>query len=169
MEEKIMKKTLSLILAAACLGMALTGCTSKEDAKKLAEYKNEMETFFTTVEDVDSKIKDIDPNSADAMDQLYEQFDVLEAEFSKMAALEVPTEGVPETFAYIEALADDASNYMVQANEYLKQSFDESSYNENTLNGSLECFNRANKRVGYIVDLLHGNLPQDENISYSSN
>ena len=83
-----------------------------------------------------------------------------------MAELSVPTKDVPETFAYISDLADEASSYMTQANEYLKQSFDDSSYNENTLKAALECYNRANKRAVYIVSLLNGELPKDENISY---
>jgi len=163
-----MKRIFSVIIVSTLLCFGLTGCASSESDKKLEEYKTSMETFFTNLEEIDGKINEIDPNSQDAMDQLFTQFDVLQNEFSTMAALEVPTEGAPDTFAYIESLADDAASYMVQANEYMHQAFDESSYNENTLNGALECYSRANKRVLYIVDLLHGEYPQGDNISYSN-
>ena len=159
------KHVLSAVLLLS-LSMTLTACSATGAGKEVSDYKKSVETFYDTLVEIDGEINEIDPSSQEAIDKLFEEFDKLEANYSQMAELKVPTKDVPETFAYISDLADEASTYMTQANEYLKQSFDDSSYNENTLKAALECYNRANKRANYIVSLLNGELPKDENISY---
>lgn len=161
-----MRKRILCAALVLSLSMGLTACSGAGAGKEVSEYKKDVETFYNTLVDVDKEINDIDPSSQEAMDKLFEEFDKLQSSYSQMAELTVPTKDVPEAFAYISDLADEASSYMTQANEYLKQSFDDSSYNENTLKAALECYNRANKRAVYIVSLLNGELPKDENISY---
>lgn len=163
-----MKRIISLLVSTTLMIMCLAGCGKTIDNTELEAYKTSMESFFSSLEKANADINAIDPTDQDAISTLFEQFDSMEKEFNKMAELKVPTENVPETFAYIEALADDAAKYMTDANTYFKQSFDGTSYNENTLKPALECYSRANKRVLYIVDLLHGQLPQDDNITYTN-
>lgn len=163
-----MKKIVSLLITASLILMCLAGCGKAVDNTELEAYKTSMESFFTALEKANTDINAIDATDQDAINSLFEQFDILEKEFNKMAELKVPTENVPDTFVYIEALADEAAKYMTDANNYLKQSFDGSSYNENTVKPALECYQRANKRVLYIIDLLHGELPKDDNISYTN-
>ena len=162
-----MKKIAAIFLSLTTCLTLMAGCGSSEENKELSEYKDSMESFFSTLEEIDTEINEIDPEADDSLESLYTEFDKLIETYSDLAALTAPTEGAPETFAYIDDLADQAYDYMVQADDYLNQSFDESSYNETTLNAALECYDRANKRVGYIIDLLHGELPQDETITYN--
>lgn len=161
-----MKKRIFLLILAV-FSFSLCACSNSEETKALNNYKNEMEAFFTDLEGINSSIEEINVEADDAMNILFDNFDSLEKSFINMAALEVPTKGAPETFSYIEELADEASEYMIQANDYMHQSFSDSSYNEYTLEGAMECYKRANKRVLYIIDLLHGEYPKDENISYN--
>jgi len=160
------KHTLCAALLVLTLSFGLTACSASGAGKEVSEYKKSVETFYDTLVDIDSEINEIDASSQEAIDKLFEEFDKLQTNYATMAELNVPTKNVPDTFAYIPDLADEASTYMAQANDYLKQSFSDSSYNENTLKAALECYNRANKRALYIVSLLNGNLPKDENISY---
>lgn len=162
-----MKKNTILGLGLSVMIFGLTACGNSESTAEIEEYKTSMESFFDSLEEIDTNIKDIDPSADDALDQLYTQFDGLKEQYEALASLTAPTEGVPETFAYIDSLADEAYDYMVQADDYLNQAFEDSYYNENTLTAALECYNRANKRVLYIVDLLHGEYPQGDNISYN--
>lgn len=161
-----MKNKIALLLSVVCV-LSLCACSNSDEAKALKKYKSDMEAFFTDLEGINSSIEEINVDADDAMNILFDNFDSLEKSYINMAALEVPTKGAPETFAYIEELADEASEYMIQANDYMHQSFSDSSYNEYTLEGAMECYKRANKRILYIIDLLHGEYPKDENISYN--
>ena len=97
------------------------------------------------------------------MNQLFEQFDLLENEFKKLSEIHVPKD-----FENNESLAQQASEYMTQANDYLHKAFSETSYNENVLEAAMECYNRANKRVQFIISILHGELPTDDTVTYVS-
>ena len=116
-----MKKHIIRASVIAVLCVSLIGCGAPKNTKEIADYKEAMELFFENMETINEEINAIDPESQDALDSLYKEFDKLEKQFSIMASLDVPTENVPETFKYIEALADEASAYMVQSNEYLKE------------------------------------------------
>ena len=54
---------------------------------------------------------------------------------------------------------------MAQANQYFHDSFTDTSYNEYTLEAAMECYKRANKRLGYMIDILHGKIPDDDSIT----
>lgn len=143
---------------------SLTACGKKaNNNEELKLYKASMETFFSNIEKIDYTIKTIDPDCDDnsSIDSLFEQLDLLEKEFKYLSEI-----SVPDDFSYNESLADEAYDYMVQANDYYHQSFTESSFNPYTLEAADECYKRANKRVQYIINILHGELPQDENVSY---
>lgn len=142
---------------------SLCGCGSKNKENiELQKYKDSMVSIFNDLEKSNSDINKIDPNASDSMEKLYEQFDILETKFKTLSEIEVP-----EEFKYNETLANEAYEYMVQANDYLHQSFTDTSVNQGTLDASIECYKRANKRVQYIINIIHGELPKDENITYN--
>lgn len=160
-----MRKKIASLLIMSCMVFSLTGCGNSKEATELNNYKDSMETFFGNLETIDSQINSIDPEASDAMELLYESFADLESAYYDMSELTVPTEGAPDTFVYIEPLADEAYEYMLQASDYMHDAYSDSSYNENVLEAAMECYKRASKRVLYIIDLLHGQIPSDENIS----
>lgn len=121
-----------------------------------------MTTFFEELEKIDADINTIDPADQDSIDQLFKQFDALEAQFKKLSEIDVPDEYISN-----KALGQQAYEYMVQANEYLHQSFTDTSYNQNVLDAALECYRRANKRVQFIITILHGEIPQDDGVTVS--
>lgn len=164
-----MKKRLLIAVVLVCSFAFLTGCGKKvNNSKELETYKASMENFFKAMEKENNTINSIDPESQNSMTDLLKEFDHMETFFKQLSELTVPTENVPETFVYIPDLAIQASDYMTQANDYMHQAFSESSYNENTFEVAMECYKRANKRIGYIITLLNGEYPQDETITYNN-
>lgn len=157
------KRFMSLILLLSLTVFSVSCGKKDNDNVELKAYKESMESFFSNVEKIDYSIKTIDPDCDDSssIESLFEQLDLLEAEFKVLSEV-----SVPEQFAYNESLADEAYDYMVQANDYYHQSFSETSFNPYTLEAADECYKRANKRVQYIINILHGELPKDDNISY---
>ncbi len=149
-----MKKTLCLILAAVLTFGLMTGCGSKKDTAALKAYEKSMSSVFTDFERINNDIKDIDPDNQTSMNELYACFDDLDAEFKHMAELKVPTDLV--YYESIKALAQEGSDYMSQANEYMHQAFSETDYRENVVEAAMECYRRANKRLQYIISLIHG-------------
>lgn len=161
-----MRKFIKIFAVLALTMCFLSGCGAKGSTALVNEYKTSMEKFFDGLKTVDADINKINPDDQDAINKLFEQFDTMDKAYASMAELTVPTDGVPETFAYIPELSKSASEYMTQANGYLHDSFAESSYNEHTLEAAMECYKRANKRVQFIITLLHGEYPKDESISF---
>ncbi len=152
-----MKKKILLLLLASGFILSVTGCG--ED-KELTRYKNEMDDFFTEVEIIHNRMNTIDPDSEEALDDLFECLDDLQLEFAAMANLDVP-----EDFASVEELADEASENMTLAAENYKNAYSKDSYNEYTAATAEEYYKRANKRLQYIIDILHGEIPQGEGVT----
>lgn len=151
-----MKKNLITLLLATCLTLSVTGCG--ED-KELTKYKEQMDSFFTEVEVIHNKMNNIDPESETALDELFDCLDDLDAEFVSMAALEVPDE-----FSSLESLADEASENMSLAVENYHNAYSTDSYNEYTAATADEYYSRANKRLQYMIDILHGKMPEGDGV-----
>lgn len=151
-----MKKKLITILLSTCLLLAFTGCSNNKDLEK---YKTQMDNFFSEVETIHNTMNSIDPESETALDELFECLDDLDLLFASMAELEVPSD-----FSNVEKLADEASENMSLAVENYHNAYSTDSYNEYTAGTADEYYSRANKRLQYIIDILHGELPEGDDI-----
>lgn len=157
-----MKKKICYFLFVVLI-LSMTGCGKKgSSTSELKTYKESMEKFCDNLVIIDGEIKGINPDDQNSIDQLFDEFNKLEEEFKTLSEMKIP-----EEYKITSTLATEAYDYMVQANDYMHQSFSETSYNPYTLEASMECYNRANKRVQYIISILHGQLPQDDNITYN--
>lgn len=134
----------------------MTGCG--ED-KELTKYKTQMESFFQEVETIHNSMNGIDPDSDNALDELFNCLDDLDTLFADMAAIDVP-----ESFSNIEELADEASENMTLAVENYHNAYSKDSYNEYTASTANEYYQRANKRIHYIIDILHGEIPEGDDV-----
>ena len=152
-----MKKRLLITLLTLCFALFITGCG--ED-KELTKYKNDMDKFFSNVEIIHNKMNSIDYNGENALDELFTCLNDLDKEFKTMAALQVPSE-----FASIETLADEASENMTLAVSNFQNAYSKDSYNEYTAATAFEYYERANKRFQYMIDILHGKMPEGENVT----
>lgn len=158
-----MKNKVSSMLCTVLLASLLVACGSSvsTDTPAASQYKNQLNNFFDSVTTIDKEINELDPEDADSVSELFVYLNELEEQFKYFADINVPSE-----YKATESLADEAYDYMVQANDYFEMSFADGAYNEYTYAAGMECYRRANKRVQYIISIIHGQLPEDDNISF---
>ncbi len=154
-----MFKKILTVMTGVILAVSLAACA--DSAEDYSEYKKEMSNFFESVNTLNEEMNALNPDDAEAVSKLFEYLDQVEEQFKYFSEIEVPSQ-----YKVTESLADEAYDYMKEANEYFRQSFSENSYNEYTLEAAMECYSRANKRMQYVIDIIHGKLPEDENISF---
>ena len=103
---------------------------------KLTQFKGEIDAFCTEISDIDTAINNVD------------------------AELDFPTE-----FDYLESLADEASAYMTQAVESYHEAYSNGGYNQLTADYAKENYARAYKRIQIIITFLHGEQPENVNLT----
>lgn len=150
----------TLLLATA---MTFTCACAQETVTSVSgnTYEEQMSSFFDNLVTLNDEINALDPDDADSVDTLFSYLSEMEEQYKELSEIEVP-----EEYIATESLADEAYTYMQKANEYFTAAFDEEgTYNQSTYDAAIECYNRANKRVQYIIDLIHGELPDDANVT----
>ncbi len=147
---KYIKRYLLLIIL---LMASISGCGTD---KELEAYKTDMETFYKDISEYDAVINSIDVASETAVTELLSALDGLQECFTWMAALPVP-----ETFEAIEPLAQQAGEYMEKAVSLFHQAYESDPFNNAAAQAAHEYYERANKRAVYILAILHGELPLD--------
>ncbi len=152
-----MKKRIITLLLATCFALSITGCGENKD---LTKYKDEMDKFFADVEVIHNRMNKLDENNENSLDELFACLDDLDNEFKAMAQIEVPDE-----FSSIENLADEASENMTLAVEKYHEAYSKDSYNEYTAATADEYYARANKRLQYMIDILHGKMPEGDDVT----
>jgi len=156
-------KRIPLLFLSALL---LTGCAQKEDTEMLA-FKDEINEFCDKIVEIDASINEITNESADgeglesAKRELLSCLDDLKDEFSVFASLDFP-----EEFDYLEAMSDEASEYMTEAVNYYHTIYEhQEKYNESMEEYANENYARAYKRIKVIVSLFRGETPDEEGLT----
>ena len=152
---KIRKSLLAAIMLSTLF--FTTGCG--EDPE-LTKFRNSFEEFCTDVAEIDSSINNIDANAETAPTELLALLDQLEVEFQELAALDVP-----EEFEYLTDLADEASENMSLAVENYHTAFESEIHDTYAADIASQYYERAYKRIQYMITFLHGEIPEDENVS----
>lgn len=152
-----MKKKLALLTAALITTSMLTAC-GQDPA--ITEFKNEIDSFCTTISEIDTSINNIDAESENATSELLRYLDDLDTSFQDFAALDFP-----EEFDYLESLADESGSYMAEAVKSYHEVYSAESYNESTAKYAKENYSRAYKRIQIIITFLHGEEPQDVDLT----
>lgn len=145
-----------LLFTALMTAFFLGGCG--KDAE-LEEYKENMTAFTENVTDIKLRMEEIDTSSEDAVSNLLGCLDELQVQFENLAQMEVP-----QKFASVESLADEASAYMTEAVTLYHDVFEAEEYDEATAGVAVQNYDRAMTRLSYISTLLQGELPEGENI-----
>ncbi|MCR4595510.1 MAG: hypothetical protein K5673_01880 [Lachnospiraceae bacterium] len=153
MSKHSIKRFYLTMTVALMLSWVLSGC-GKDTA--LEEYKESMETYYDQVAEIDAGINSIDPQSDIDGAQLLGYLDRLDTITSDMAQLQVP-----EQFQIVESLAIEASDNMSKSVILYHQLYDSPEYNEDVASGAYEYYERANLRIRYIREILHGEMPED--------
>lgn len=153
MNSKVLKNVFIIIVF--CL--ILCGCGKD---KELEAYQTQMSDFFDQIAELDAGMNAIDANAEDAASRLLSYLDEAEAAFEHLADMEVPKE-----FSSVESLADEAAENMTQAVSYYHQLYESESYDSNVAQMANEYYKRANIRLQYIISILHGEMPEGDNVT----
>lgn len=156
------RQALPVILSFLLAAFILTGCGS-DAADELSTYQASMETFCDNISYLNDEINSLDGTGDTDVETLLEHLDTLDEQFAQMAQLTVP-----DKFATIDHLADEASENMNMAVTYYHQAYDSGTYNPNYGDAAYEYYTRANVRLGYILQILHGEEILDDNVRYIS-
>ncbi len=155
------KNAIILLFLLITAVFSLTGCGSKEETDKLSTYRTSMETFCENISYINDEINALDGTGESDVNDLLEHLDTLDDQFAQMADLEVPDE-----FAAVEDLADEASENMNMAVSYYHQAYEADVFNQNYADAAYEYYTRANVRLGYILQILHGEEVVGDNVKY---
>ncbi len=139
----------------ACIVLSSCGENSA-----LTQFRKSMDDFCTKISEIDTSINNIDAESEQAADELLTYLDDLDIVFQSFARLDFP-----EEFNYLENLADESSEYMTEAVKSYHDAFGNGTYNESTAEYARENYSRAYKRVQIIISFLHGEEPQDPDLT----
>lgn len=156
-------KKLTMLLVLGTLCITLSGCGESKTSNELKEYRTQMETILGNISEINSNMNDIDESSEAAVEELLSYLDSLEGEFASMAELTAPSQ-----FSSIDELADQAYDNMVTTNEMYHEAFSNSSYNEYVAEAALEYYERVNKRLQIIIQLLHGETPEGDGVTVTT-
>jgi len=149
-----------IFITAVLVALALSGCGESKESAALKQYHSDMETVLQNISDINTAMNSIDAQSETATDELLSCFDSLEAEFSTMAGLTAPNQ-----FSSIDELADEAMENMISANEMYHEAFSNGSYNEYIAEAADEYYARVNKRLRFIIQILHGETPEGDGVT----
>ena len=152
-----MKKKIRMLLAAVSTILLLTACG--EDPE-LTRFHKSIDDFCTKVSEIDTEINSIDASSDDAVEELLGYLDELNLVFGSFAKLDFP-----EEFDYLEDTAIAAGEYMNTAVESFHDAYSNGSYNEYTAEYAQGNYNRAYKRIQMIISFLHGEIPEDVDLT----
>lgn len=157
-----MKSKIYTLCTALFAAVMLTACG--EDPA-LTQFRKSVDEFCTKVSEIDTSINSIDAQSEAASTELLSYLDDLDLVFQSFARLDFP-----EEFDYLEHLADESSEYMTEAVASYHDAYSNGSYNEYMADYAGENYARAYKRIQIIISFLHGEEPEDADltIEYSS-
>ncbi len=155
-----MKKRITAITMGVLTALSLTACGSDPE---LTKFKNEMDHFCTAISEIDTSINNLDAESETAINELLGYLNELDTEFQDFAELDFP-----EEFDYLESLADESSEYMTEAVKSYHDACSNNSYNEYTAQYAKENYARAYKRVQIIITFLHGEEPEDVDLTMTT-
>lgn len=155
-------KRIALIALSALL---LTGCApQKTDNNSI--FETDINTFCDNIVKIDASINQISNISADeeglaaAKADLLKCLDQLNDQFRMFAKMDFP-----EEYNYLEDMADEASEYMIEAVDTYHTMYEDDGYNVNLEEYADENYARAYKRVRIITALLRGETPNEEGLT----
>lgn len=151
-----MKNRFFKLIALSLVCFMFSGCG---DDPELSKFKNEIDSFCNEIVQIDHGINSIDATSEEAKDELLHYLNQADDSFRKLANL-----SLPEEFSYLEELTDSASEDMTQAVSLFEDAFSNNSFNEYTFDYATEYYKRAYTRLTYIISLLHGEIPDNDDI-----
>lgn len=140
------------------LCLFLSGCSMSKDPAT-AKFEKEMNDFCTTVQQIDTRMNAIEVGTDEqslqnAETKLFTCLAELSDAFKVLSNISFPAE-----YAYLEAIADEASAYMTEASALYRQAY-EKEYDAAKEAEADQKYAGAYKRVQIIVGVLQGKSPE---------
>ena len=151
-----MKNKVRILITAVFTTILLTACGKDPE---LTQFRKNIDDFCNKISEIDQGMNDIDAEADGAVAEFLGYLDDLDLIFQSFAKLDFP-----EEFDYLEATADEASQYMTTAVESYHEAYSNGSYNEYTADYAYENYSRAYKRIQIIISFLHGETPDNVDI-----
>lgn len=152
-----MKNKVCVLFTAVLAAFLLSACGTDPE---LAQFHKSIDDFCTKVSEIDTAINGIDAESDQAVSELLSYLDELDLVFQSFATLDFP-----EEFDYLEDTAKEASQYMTTAVESYHDVYSNNSYDEATAEYAKGNYSRAYKRIQIIISFLHGETPEDVDLT----
>lgn len=143
------------IIAVILIVTLLCGCSSSPD-EVIAEYKENMQQFFNNVSELNTQINQIDTENYNFDTELTSLLDSLNSQFNSMSQFNVPQE-----FAGVKELSEDAAKNMNEAVRLYHLAFDYDSFDSDSEYTASQYYQKANKELKYIIRILHGEKYED--------
>ncbi len=153
-----MKNKLVLLLTTLSLSFSVFGCGVVENPEN-AKFESDLQAFCDDIAAIDANINNIDASSENADDELLEYLDQLDQSFKVLAEM-----SIPEEYAYLNELTDEASEYMSTAVESYHEAFAGDSYDANIADYAYQNYERAYKRVTVMLQLLRGETVTEDGV-----
>lgn len=152
-----LKNKVRILFAAVMSVLLFTACG--EDPE-LAQFQDSIDSFCTQISEIDTSINNIDAQSDQATVQLLSYLDELDLAFQDFAKIDFP-----EEFDYLETLADESGQYMTEAVSSYHDAYGVDFYDADAADYARENYSRAYKRVQIIITFLHGETPDDADLT----
>ena len=138
---------LNRVLCVLCLTVTVlfTGCTSKAVYE---DYHNEVNALYEKIVSTDAKINNIDTESEESVESMFESLESLRLSFSDFAAIDPP-----EEFADCQYLAENAAKYVEISEQYFHEALD-GEYDDTSFKNGIANYNEVVKCVNYMGDVL---------------
>ena len=144
------------------LSLLLCSCGNAGQAE-LLKYRESMEEFFGKAAEIGDRMDAIDTESEDYKEQLLTQLDRLQSALNEMAKAEVP-----EEFSTLDNLPEEAAENLKNACALYRQVLEAPEYDPLVADAAEQYYDRANLRIQYIIMILHGEKPEGEGITYTT-
>ena len=146
---------LCLVLTA----LLFTGCGKKDNTSADA-YRDSMTQCYETIDASTRVLDSINPSSNTAVTDMLTQLDQINTAFQDMAALEVP-----EEYASVEKMADDAAYYMSESVRLYHEAYGSDEYLPDIGNDARAQYTTAMTYLSYIGQVLMGEIPEGDNVT----
>lgn len=151
------RKIISLLLTISLVAVFTTGCgNSKKEA-----FEKDFIEFTDKVAEINTNINSIDSTSESAPAELLAQLDELNKLFTDMAAMEFPAE-----YDYLYDLATESGQFMNEAVTNYHAAFEGEYYDSETAALASSSYDKACKRLNYMITFMRGETPETNEISY---
>ena len=140
-----MKYKKLICVGCLCMSFALTGCYNKLEYDN---YHKEVNVLYEKIVSTDAKINNIDVDSDESVQDMFESLESLRVSFDDFANVEPPKE-----FQDCVFLSESASKYVSISEDYFHKALD-GEYSDIDFKNGIANYNEVIKCVNYMGDVL---------------